>query len=76
MAAIHMHEFMALNGVIDTQTWTANTASTPDGRATCAATRRVAEAFCLGAPLSKCSQRRGRPGPSRTIRGRRSSMTP
>ena len=76
MGAIHVHEFMSLDGVIDAPTWTFDYGFDPRmGEAIGAVTER-AEASCSGARPTRCSSRRGRRGPSRRSRARRSSTTP
>ena len=76
MGAIHVHEFMSLDGVIDAPTWTFDYGFDPRmGEVIGAVTGRVPRASCSGARPTRCSSRRGRRGPPRTIRGRRSSTT-
>ena len=70
MGAVHVHEFMSLDGVIDAPTWTFEYGFDPEmGEAIGAVTGRVARASCSGARPTRCSSRRGRRGPSRTIPG-------
>ena len=76
MGALHVHEFMSLDGVIDAPTWTFEYGFDPKMGRPSARSRDAAGASCSGARPSRCSRRRGRRGRSRTIRGRRSSTTP
>ena len=76
MGAIHVHEFMSLDGVIDAPTWTFDTASIPRmGEAIAAVTGR-----CRGILLGRTTFEMFEPAwptrTARTIRGRRSSTTP
>ena len=55
--AIHVHEFMTLDGVVDAPTWTFEYGFDPKmGEALAAVTGR-AEGILLGAPPSRCSSR-------------------
>ena len=76
MGAIHVHEFMSLDGVIDAPTWTFDYGFHPKmGEAIGAVTDR-SRGILLGRRPTRCSSLPGRREPWRTIRARRSSTTP
>jgi dihydrofolate reductase len=75
MGEIHVHEFMSLDGVVDAPTWTFDYGFDPQmGEAIGAVTAR-SRGILLGARRTRCSSRRGRREPWRTMPGRRSSTT-
>ncbi|MEA2509965.1 MAG: hypothetical protein QOG21_2047 [Actinomycetota bacterium] len=74
--AINVHEFMSLDGVIDAPTWTSDYGFDPKIGEAIGAAMEGSGASCSGAPLTRCSSRGGRRGPSRMTQERRSSTTP
>ena len=75
MGAIHVHEFMSLDGVIDTPMWTAEYSFTPGMGKVIGGVMERCRGILLDARRTRCSRRRGRSGPRRTIPARRSSTT-
>ena len=75
MAAIKVHEFMSLDGVIDEPTWTADYGFDPKMGEPIAMAMGAARRSCSDARPSRCSSLPGPAEPLKTIQGRRSSMT-
>ena len=75
MGAVHVHEFMSLDGVVDNPSWTFEFGFAEEMGARLEAVTSRAAASCSAGRPTRCSSRRGRPGPSRTTPVRRSSTT-
>ena len=76
MGAIHVHEFITVDGVVDAPSWTFEYGFDPKmGEAIGAVTAAGDRASCSAGTPTRCSSRRGRRGPSRTTPARRSSTT-
>ena len=70
MGALHVHEFMTLDGVVDAPIVDVPVrVRAPHGRAHRRRSRAAAPASCSAARRTRCSSRRGRCGPSTTIPG-------
>ena len=72
MGKILVHEFMALDGVIEDPKWTMDYPFVPKMGEAIGEVMGSCKALLLDAARSRCSRRRGRPGPPRTIPAPRS----
>ena len=81
MAAIHVHEFMTLDGVIDAPTWAIEYEFLPEMEKSIGAVTKSCRDILLGRTTyemfaTRCSSQRGRREPRMTIQRRRSTTTP
>jgi hypothetical protein len=76
VGAIRVHEFMSLDGVIDAPTWTFDYGYDPKMGEAIATSMDGCTGILLGRTRTRCSNRPGRSGPSKTIPERHSSTTP
>ena len=72
MGTIRVHEFITLDGVIDTPTWTAEYGFDPKMGEAIGGVMGGCQGILLGRTRMRCSSPRGRPGPGRKTPGRRS----
>ena len=81
MGAIHVHEFMTLNGGIDAPTWTFEYEFLPEMEKSIGAVTERCRGILLGRTTyemfaTRCSSQRGRRELRMTIQRRRSTTTP